>query len=312
MPYDREILFNPSDKFKNAWSLAPQNQVLELDGHKTNSMYADLSAAIPIFYLLTFLAISFDIYLGFSVLAKAGVNLPVVVISVIADIFLAIIVYLFALRSKNYNHNYLNNELFKLQLERKTRKKNESIDDYRHRKSSITSQINVLKKKIKWVKFLKWFFSVVIFAIAGWKIYTYMGTLPPSLSIFSVVKGKIVIILALLTASFHVLATEKSAASLWFNHIKNKEIKKHLEETSINDSEIARHDAKHQPIDFVGKFRPSQSGNTKLIVDETGENASLEYIYLIWDDEIKYLMDNQSDEEAKKSVVIACKQTQLF
>ncbi len=306
MPYKRETYFQPSDPFKKAWTLTPQNRVLRLSGHKARSMYATLSSAIPIYYVLAFLAISFDIYLGFSILAKSGVSIGLIVGSVLLDLLLAVTPFLLGLKDK-FNFVYIENKLFKASLECKTRKINEDEDEYKTRiNNTVQGDISQLKKDRLIAKIVKYVTYFLIFSIAFWKIFTYISILPPGFSIFSVVNGKIVIIFSILCAIFHIIGTEKAFAHLRFWKIKNSELKQFREFMSNEKPESLTID-----IEFVGKYKPAKFVNTKLKVREDG-SAYIEYLDPIWDDEIFTLMNKQGDENAKRGVVITCKQTQII
>lgn len=127
MPYPANIYFNPTDRFKLLWSLVPQVRTLTVSENKTKSLYSSISPAIPIFYVLMVLAIIFDIYLGFSILAKQGVNLGVVIGSVLFDFFLAVFPFLAeSIFFKKWNHIEVENKIFLKTLESKARKVGES------------------------------------------------------------------------------------------------------------------------------------------------------------------------------------------
>jgi hypothetical protein len=143
-------------------------------------------------------------------------------------------------------------------------------------------------------------------AIAAWKIYTFIKILPPNMNVFELAKGKMVIILSLLTAVFHIIATEKSLAAWWFNVIRKKEL-------SVNTSDTDNHIPSPLPIDYTGVYREVKDHNysTQLNVTESGD-AEISYYYVIWDDEIKRMMDMQHDENAKRGIVITCKNNQII
>ncbi len=304
MAYDRNLYFNPNDKLKNLWQLAPNDGVLEYDQKiKTNYMYGELSSALPLFYLLTFMAIIFDIYLGVNVLAKYGLSWAFVIGSIIADIIMAVLVYLLAFKGlKKLNHTYQKNSWFKLELELMTKLKDETSEEYKNRHAHILKDLDIVTSNLNKIKYLRYFVVLVLFGVAIWKISNFASTLPPSVSVFSVTKGKIVITLALLTAFFHSVATEKTLASLMFNLRKNRELKKFRPKLEPTVSTI--------PVIYEGKYNPAKFKNTELVVNEKGE-VIIKYIYVIWDDEIKYLMDQQTDKSARRGVAITCKQQQL-
>jgi len=241
MPYSRNTYFNPSYRYRNAWSLTPQGRTLSVSGYNTSSMFDTLSSSIPIFYVLMFLAIAFDMYLGFSVLAKSGVNIMLIVGAILFDFFFAVAPVL----------------------------------------------------------------AIAIFAIAGWKIYTYYSVLPPGFSIFSMVNGKIVIIFSFLCAVFHLIGSEKALAHFNFWLINKKEYNNYVRRTDVKKPEKS-----YLPLDFVGDFKSGVSGNTEIVVNDQGI-ASIGYIHIIWDDEIKDLIGLQTDQNAMRAIAIKCKENQL-
>lgn len=307
MPYNRDSYFNPSDPYKKAWSLTPQGRMLKLSGHKTASMYASLSSAIPIFYILMLSAIAFDVYLGFSILAKSGVNLGLITGSVILDLLLAIAPFLLGTYILSFNHTNLENELFKTKLECMAKKWGESDDDFHTRitqiKAGRLSELNGSKTLGTIVRYLT---VVLIFAIAGWKIYTYYSVLPPGFNMFSVANGKIVLIFSFLCAVCHIIGSEKAFAHMSFWMIKGKEFRSH---NDLHHGKMP--DVDTIPIKYEGDYKPAKFKNTELKVDEAGK-AVIEYIHVIWDDEIKSLIDKQGDENAKRGVAITCKQNQII
>lgn len=308
MPYSRDSYFNPSDAYKKAWTLTPQGRTLNISGHKTASMYASLSSAIPLFYILMIAAISFDIYLGYSILAKSGVNISLITGSVILDLLLAIAPFLLGTYILSFNHVNVENELFKTKLECMTKLKGESDDVFHSRRTKIKSgRLKELKGYKTIGNVVRYISILLIFVIAGWKIYTYYSVLPPGFNIFSVANGKIVLIFSFLCAICHIIGSEKAFAHLLFFFLKKKEFKEHNDE---NDGERPPIE-EPLPIRFEGDYKAAKFQNTELKVDENG-NATIEYIHIIWDDEIKSIMDIQGDETAKRGVAIVCKQNQII
>lgn len=307
MPYVRDSFFNPSDPYKKAWSLAPKGRVLNLSGHKTGAMYATLSSAIPIFYILMLSAIAFDVYLGYSILAKSGVNIGLITGSVILDLILAIAPFLLGSFILSFNHTNVDNQLFKTKLECMTKVKGESDDDFHTRITQLKSGVLKELKGAKTIgKLVNYLTIILIFAIAGWKIYTYYSVLPPGFSIFSVANGKIVLIFSFLCAVCHIIGSEKAFAHLSFWFINKKEFKAH---NDLHNGKMPP--LKSIPIPYEGDYKPAKFENTELIIDENG-NPTIEYVNLIWDDEIKYLIDQQGDDNAKRGVAITCKQAQII
>lgn len=303
MPYLRDSYFNPSDKYKTAWSLTPQGRTLSLDGFKTSSMYASLSSSIPIFYVLMFLAIAFDMYLGFSVLAKSGVNIMLIVGAILFDFFFAVLpVLLASVNIDSFKHSYVDNMIFKAELQCMTKRRE---DDGKSHIGSIQLELDKYKRKKMFSKIISTVLAALIFAIAGWKIFTYYSVLPPGMNIFSMVNGKIVIIFSFLCAVFHLIGSEKAIAHFMFWLYKS-EYKSFLRRRQTDKPE-----KESMPIDYVGTYKPASFGNTAVVVKEDG-SASIEYIHIIWDDEIKELILRQTDDNAKRGIAITCKETQLI
>ncbi len=307
MPYPRNTYFNPSGRYKQTWSLVPQVRTVSVSGHKTKSLYSDLSPAIPIFYILMFLAISFDVYLGFSILAKSGVSIALIVGSVLADLLLAIAPFLIeSYLFKDWNHVVLENQIFQKELECKTMKNEETVEEFQVRRSIILEgdlrKFSAYKRN---GKILRSVLIIGIFAIAFWKIYTFLKVIPPGINIFSLVNGKIVIIFSLLCAIFHLLGSEKAVAHLSFYFVKGPEFKKY-NRTNIGQK------PEYQPneVEYKGKYADKTSGNTR-IVNRDGKTY-LEYIHIVQDDEIQELINAQTDENAKRGVAIKCKETQII
>lgn len=307
MPYSRQSFFNPSDSYKKTWSLTPQGRTLTVSGHKTKSMYASLSSAIPIYYILMFLAIGFDIYLGFSILSKSGVSLGLIIGSVVADFFLAVLPFIIENSVSSLNHIVIENKTFQKKMECKTKLNGESDEGYYARKNNIINgELRELNSNKRKGSLLRLILIILILAIAGWKIYTYMSVVPPGLNIFSLVNGKIVIIFSILCAIFHIIGSEKAFSHFVFWMKKGSEFKEH------NDFSNGIKPPKTSiPIVFVGEFKNAMHQNTEVEVSEDG-TARINYINIIWDDEIKALIDAQEDENAKRAVAITCKQTQIF
>jgi len=302
MPYSRNTFFKPSDKYKSAWSLTPQGRSLSVSGYSTSSMYATLSSSIPIFYVLMFLAIAFDIYLGFSVLAKSGVNIMLIVGAILFDFFFAVAPVLLSPFSKIFNHAYIQNKIFKGELETMAKRKNSNDA---HHQDRIELELKSYKSKKLISKLISFLLAALIFAIAGWKIFTYYSVLPPGFSIFSMVNGKIVMIFSFLCAVFHLIGSEKALAHFNFWLINKKEYNNYIRKTDIQKPEKTK-----VPLDFEGEFKKVSSGNTEIIINDNGE-AELAFIHVIWDDEIKDLIDAQTDQNAMRAIAIKCKENQL-
>ncbi len=307
MPYPINIYFNPSVEFRQTWSLVPQIRTVSVSGQKTKSLYSALSPAIPIFYFLMFLAIGFDVYLGFSILAKQGVNIGLIVGAVFFDLFFAIFPFLAeCFIWKHLNHVQVENQMFKSKLECQTMKKSETESEFQARRANIIQ--GVLKKYEAnkfWGKFLRLFLILIIFAIAGWKIFTFYKVLPPGISIFSLVNGKIVIIFSVLCALFHIIGSEKAFAHFMFWIRKASELKNHQE---------THNGQRPQPtpieIEYKGNYKDQEAGNTSII--NRDGTVYLEFIHIIKDDEIQSLINAQTDDNARRGVAIKCKDNQLI
>lgn len=307
MPYSRQSYFNPSSRYRKAWILTPQGRVLSLSGHKTQSMYDTVSFAIPIFYILFFAAIGFDIYLGFSILAKSGVSLGLIIGSVILDIILAITPFLFATFNSSFNHPNIENEIFKAKLECMTKLNGESDEEFESRAGQIKDgRLATLRKNKQKIKFVRFITITLIWLIAGWKIYTYYSVLPPGFNIWSLANGKIVIIFSFLCAICHIIGSEKAVAHFVFWCIKGGEFKRYNE---LNNGQKPIKET--LPLDYKGNYKEASHENTSIKIDENGE-AKIEYIHIIWEDEISQLIQRQGDENAKRGVAIVCKANQII
>ncbi len=307
MPFPSTIYFNPSPEFKQTWSLVPQVRTIAIGNQKTKPLYSSLSPAIPIFYILCLLAISFDIYIAVTVLAKQGVNIAYIIIAVILDLFLAVSPFLLELyAAKHLNHINLDNQIFLCNLKCQTKKKEETDDQFDTRKQGIVG--GVLKQYLankKWNRFCRFIIAISIFSIAFWKIYTFKGALPPGFSIFSIVKGKIVIAFSILCATFHLIGSEKAFAHFMF-WVRKSEIKQHI---NLNPNP-------HRPnptpveIEYVGNYKNHSYGNTSVVNEDN--KVYLKYIHVIRDEEIQDLINAQIDDNAKRGIAIKCKELQII
>lgn len=306
MPYPINSYFRPKAGYKETWSLVPQVTTVSVSGEKTKALYSSLSPSIPIFYVLALLAIGFDIYLGFSILAKSGVNVGMIVGSVLFDLLLAIAPFLFeSFVFKEWNHVVVANRIFQKRLECKTKRKGETDKQFEDRQEIIKE--GDLKKYLSYQRkgiILRVVLSLFIFAIAGWKIGTYYAVLPPGISIFSVVNGKIVIIFSLLCAIFHIIGSEKAFAHLMFWFRKGTAFREHLQ-THNNQ----RPEPRSIEIIYEGNYVNDTSGNSSIVI--RGKKVFLEFIHIIRDDEVQELINAQTDDNAKRGVAIACKENQF-
>lgn len=307
MPYPSNLYLNPSNEFKQTWSLVPQVRTLSVAGQKTKSLYSSLSPAIPLFYILMFLAIGFDVYLALKILAKQGVPFGLILISVIADLFFAIAPFLIeTFLWKGGNHVKVENQIFQCKLECQTMKKSETNEEFQARRAKIIEgELKEYKSKKFWNKVLRTILVLLIFSIAAWKIYTFYKVLPPGLSIFSLVNGKIVIIFSILCAIFHIIGSEKAIAHFWFWRIKRSELKTHRHTFNGQKPE-----AQEEEIDYKGTYKDCSSGNT-TILNKDGV-VYLQYIHIIKDDEIQSLVNVQTDDNAKRGIAIKCKENQII
>jgi hypothetical protein len=307
MPYPITSYFKPSDKYLQTWSLVPQVRTISVTGQKAKSLYSGLSPAIPLFYFFMISAIGIDIYLGFSILAKSGVNIGLIIGSVLADLLLAIAPFLIeSFMVKDWNHVVVENRILQKRLECQIKSKYESAEEFKTRRDK---QIEPdLKKYLSYqfsMKVLRFLLFTLIITIAGWKIYTYYKVLPPGLSIFSMVNGKIVIIFSALCAIFHILGSEKAFAHLMFWFIKEKEWKNFLH---INN--VGKPNPNSKEIEFMGEYTNASSGNTSVI-NRDGK-VYLEFIHIIKDDEVQELINSQNNDDARRGLAISCKKNQII
>lgn len=307
MPFPTNVYFNPSDRYRQTWSLVPQVRTISISNQKTKSLYSSLSPAIPIFYVLMIFAIAFDIYLGFSILAKQGVSIGLIIGSVIFDIVLAIMPFLIeSFLIKDWNHVKVENQIFQKELECQCKKNGEDDEKFENRKSRIKE--NQLKKYYSYkskANFVRFILIILIFSIAFWKIYTFYKVLPPGINMLSLVNGKIVIIFSLLCAVFHIIGSEKAFAHFMFWSIKGAEMH------NFQKTDDGR---KPSPtpieIEYNGEFTEAKSGNTSIV--KRDNKVFLEFIYVIKDDEIDSLINSQTDMAAKMAVAIKCKENQII
>lgn len=310
MPYPTDTYFKPSEPYRLSWTLVPQTTTLKILNHKTKAMYSALSPSIPIFYIMMFIAIGMDLYLAVAILAKSGVSLPLVIGSVILDLFLALCPFLFeGFWVKDWNHVVVENDIFRKELECMTKKKEENEDDFNSRKSGIIhGSLPQLKNYRRNGKILRWVLIISIFLVAAWKIYTFNKVIPPGLSIMNTVNGKIVIIFSILCAIFHILGSEKSIAHLRFYIIHKSEFS-HFMRTRNND----RPAYEKTQIPFIGEYPDVESHSKNVRILTIGDQTFLEYIPpVIRDNEIQELINKTPDENAKRGIAIMCKEAQII
>lgn len=301
MPYSRDSNFNPDPKYRSAWSQTPQNLKISVSGYEAPSMYSTLSSSIPIFYVLMVLAIIFDFYLGFSVLAKSGVNIMLIIGAILFDFVFAVVPVLLAPFTDIFKHTYIENKIFASELKLMSKHSEEARASHN---DSVLLELKRYKSKKVVSKLISLTLALLIFAIAGWKIFTYYSVLPPGMSIFSMVNGKIVIIFSFLCAVFHLIGSEKALAHFNFWRINKSQYNTYVRR-GVKAPEIQR-----LPLEVIGDYKPAKSGNTAVVIDEDGK-AYIEYNHIIWDDEIINLIQKQTDENAKRGIAIKCKENQL-
>lgn len=306
MHYTDNTFFNPSSRLRELWSLVPQVRTLQVGEHKSRAYHSDVSSAIPLFYILMFMAIGFDIYLGFFILSKQGVNLGLIIGSVIADLFLGFLPFMIeGYFVKDLNHTKVENAILVKELEYGCQKYDESDGEFRARQSRILNQeLPSLYRKRRTGKIYRILIALIIFSIAAWKIYTFMSVLPPGFSIWSVVKGKIIIIFSLLTAIFHLIGTEKAVAHFFYSTTKKSNFKRH-----VKFDTGAQPDPESIEIEYNASFKEARKGNTSIVKD--GERFFLRFIHLIKDGEIQALINAQTDPVARKAIAIKCKENQF-
>ena len=305
MPYDRNTYFNPSTKYRIDWSLVPQILTLDVDNHKTRSYHSGLSSILPIYVIFTFIAIGLDFFLGFKFLANQGVSLVSIMLVIFFDWFLAVLPYVIEQNAPKLNHSRCENAIFLKELQCKTRKIGETDDQYNHRKAQLEHELKDLNSSLTRIKILKFVFYTIILGLAIWKIYSFKSVLPPSMSLFSIMNGKIVVMAALLCAILHMIASEKSLAYLKFISNKGSELANYRR-TNNN----TRPTPERIEIEYIGKFNNAKSGNSAIVIEN--DKTFLERIHIIWDDEIVSLINAQTDLDAKKAVAIKCKENQIL
>ena len=194
----------------------------------------------------------------------------------------------------------MKNKIFKTNLKIIIKRKNNTKHN-----DGLELELSTYKRQKIYAKIWSFIFMLCVFTIAGWKIYTYYSVLPPGFSIFSMVNGKIVIIFSFLCAVFHLIGSEKALAhfNFWLIHKKqyNSFLRGDIEEPK-NKTRL--------PLDYDGVFKETSSGNTDIVVEEDG-TASIEYINIIWDEEINDLIQHQTDQNAIRAIAIKCKENQL-
>lgn len=308
MPFPKDTYYKPNNSVKELWSLVPQVGKCEVQGVKTRPYNSYTSPMIPFFYILMILAIAFDIYIGVFILSKQGVNLGLIVGSVIMDIFLGVLPFLIeGVFMKNLNHTMIENSIFVKILESKCRRLTDSDKDVTERKERIVRQLSELDSDKRKSNIYRFVIAFIIFAIAAWKIYTFNSVLPPSFSIWAVVKGKIIIIFSLLTAIFHLIGTEKAIAHLFFYRAAKSDYKNYMRVGSTSNAKPSRIE-----LNYEGRFEEVEKDREhKMWILKEGEKYYIEFTDFIRDEEIMRLSGSQTDDTAERVVAFKCKENQL-
>lgn len=314
MPYHRNTQLKPSSKMLNLWLKLPKTIKLEIEELKTSARYTDVHSIIYLFILLTTLAIVFDFYIGLTVLTKSGISFFQVIVFVVFDIFFAIVgVFPY------FNQGELKRDVFKCKIEMRTKKKTltdtglveDTNEKHQKKKEQLYQNISKIKSELFLKGSLKLIIHLGIFGIAFWKIYQYYTILPEGLNIWSIPKGKMVIIMSLLTAVFHVMATESTLQYFRFILRLKKVIKEHVHNIKYNkEEETGSNNLKVPYVGHYNEYKCKRTDSTELIINENGQ-AQINYVNIIWDDEIMELINHQQDQNAKNGIMLTYLNTQF-
>ncbi len=299
---------NPPSDLKEFWKLVLKRIHMEIDNHRAPAMYASVSAIIGILYVLTIVAISGDIYLAVNILKKQGVKPEYVAIQICADIVLAILPFIllksipyFAFLDKVTNKN----RLMFYELDSRLKIKDETKEQEEVRKeNNRETLIPPIISRLLWSNIFTFSTYIAIFSIAYWKIYTYQSNIP--YSIFITPSGKMVVTLSIIVAIFHIIATERTLIHFLYWRAKRNAIKKFNQYYNPNDEPIIT----TAEIVYLGEFKNAKSGYTEIQKLVDGK-VVLQYAYIIRDEEILALTDNNNDKSAKMAIIAACKNIQL-
>lgn len=296
----------PTSDLKEFWKLVLKRVHVEFANHKAPAIYGEVSAIIPLLYILTIAAISGDIYLAVNILMKAGVKPAFVFIQIGADIVLAILPFLLLKLGLKFLDKVANKNL-KLfyELDSQLKRKDESAIQYQNRKkANDKALLPPVESNLFWSNLVSWLTNAAIFGVAYWKIHTYASTIP--YNIINTANGKMVITLSILVALFHIIATENTLVhSLYWFH-KKKAIDRYNQVMNINDEP----NIDDTEIKYVGNYTTAKSGYTE-IVKEDQDKIVLKYAYIIRDEDINNLLARNTDKDAKMGIIAACKQIQL-
>lgn len=319
MPFPKDsndLYFKPSPDYRKAWSVLPQVGSIQFDKKtKINSYNSSLDRIIiGLSVFLTLIAVVIDAYVNFMILIKYGIKPAVLISLVLADTFIPLIIYIF-LEPKIIR---LNNKIFQKELEITVSEINENHKNRTDRIHKTTEELKSFKNERNFKYFLKLCAFAAICVIAAGKIYTYASSLPPGINILSRPMGKVVFFGSIFCAFFHIFCTEKTFAyfAFWFKHSEFRNVYQALnnakelrkpEEKLEYELQIKEED---KPINFEANFIESRSGNTSVIKKDN--DYYLRYIHYIRDEEIKGLIDAQTDDRARKAIAIKCKEIQVI
>lgn len=311
MPFNRNLNFKPSKEFYNRWAAAPKDLSIGIDNLEAPVLFQDLSSKIWLYYLFFFCAITLDLYVGFSILSKSGVSVFFLLVFIVGDLIAAILP---GILNSNFSNSKMKNVLMEKLLKTKIREWAESDTEFNEKRSRLrTTEIKPTKNRLKAIKLIHITMIAIIIGIALWKIYSFYKVVPPSMSIFAMARGKMIIVASILCAVFHILGSEKAASHFLF-FIRKREIKDYLnDETDVQAGELSK------VINYQAKYVACSSSNARIEVpevdnpiDANSENRPrIIYKEMIWDDEIKGLMQNQINEDAKRGILLAAKEIQL-
>lgn len=311
MPFDRNLNFKPKEKYYNRWAAAPKDLSIGIDNFKAPVLFQDLSSKVWLYYVFFISAISLDLYVGFSILSKSGVSMFFLMVFIIGDLIAAILP---GILNSNWTFSKMKNVLLEKLLKTKIREWGENEDKFNQKCSNLRSnEIASTRKRISAIKVIHLLMILVIIGIAIWKIYSFYKVVPPSMSIFAMARGKMIIVASTLCAVFHILGSEKTASHFLF-FMQKGEYKTFLKgETNEKASE------KSKVINYQAKYVSCASINARIEVPESSEQIDansekrpiIYYKEIIWDDEIKGLMQNQINEDAKRGILLAAKEIQL-
>lgn len=316
LPKDsNDLYFKPSPDYRKAWSVLPQVGLIQFDKKtKINSYNSSLDKiVIGLCVFLTLVAILIDAYVNFMILIKYGIKPAVLIFLVLADTFIPLIIYIF-LEPKIIR---LNNKIFQKELETTVTQINEDDRTRTQRIESTTEELKSFKSDRNWKYFFKLFCFAIICGIAAGKIITYASSLPPGINILSRPMGKVVFFGSIFCAFFHIFCTEKTFAYFAFLLFKQGEFKSVYQalknakglRTPEQKLEYELQIQDDKPINYEANLIESRAGNTSVVKENN--NYYIRYIHYIRDEEIKGLINAQTDDRARKAIAIKCKEIQV-